>query len=60
MINYFHAIQTALFYKKNAFEMFKPNLNLFIHLQGSCGENNKNRGVQAMAWKTNWVNMRKI
>ena len=29
MINYFQAIQTAVFYKKNAYEIVKPNLNMF-------------------------------
>ena len=32
MNNYFQAIQTALFYKKNTFEMFKSNFNMFLDL----------------------------
>ena len=38
MISYFQAIQTALFYKKNMFKMVKLNLNMFLDLWGSCGQ----------------------
>ena len=38
MINYFQAIHSALFYKKNAFEMFKSNL-VFLDLLGCRGQN---------------------
>ena len=39
MNNYFHTIQTYIFYYKNVFEMFKPNFNTFLDLLGSCGKN---------------------
>ena len=38
-MNYFQAIQTAIFNKKNAFEMCKPNLNMFLDIQGCCDQN---------------------
>ena len=45
MINYFQAIQTALLYKKNIFEMFKSNFNMCLDLSGSCGQN-KNQSLE--------------
>ena len=39
MMNYFQAIQAAFFYKKNMLEMFKSDLNMFLDLQGSFGQN---------------------
>ena len=38
MINYFQTFQTAVFYKKNLYEMFKRNLNMFLDLPGSCDQ----------------------
>ena len=35
-IQYSQAIQTAVFYQTNAYEMFKGNSNMFINLKGSC------------------------
>ena len=32
MINYFQAIQTAILYKKDIFEMFNYNLTIFLDL----------------------------
>ena len=41
MISYFQAIQTAVFYRKKAYEMFIPNLNMFLDHQGSSDQNIK-------------------
>ena len=38
-VYYFQAIQTALLYKKNVFEMFRYNFSMFLDLQGSFGQN---------------------
>ena len=58
MINYFQATQTALFYKKNKFEMFKPYLNIFLDLRGSCGQNkikaNKAKAISTELMELNW------
>ena len=37
--NYFQAIQTAVFYKKNASKMFKRNLFMFLGLPVSYDKN---------------------
>ena len=37
--NYFEAIQAAIFYKKNASEMFKSSLIMFLGLLVSCDQN---------------------
>ena len=37
--NYFQAIQTAVFYKKNASKMFKCKLFMFLDIQGFCDKN---------------------
>ena len=37
--NYREAIQTAVFYKKRIFKMFKCNLFMFLDLQESCDQN---------------------
>ena len=39
MINNFQETQTALFCKKSTFEIFKSNINRFLYLQGSGGQN---------------------
>ena len=39
--NYFEAIQAAVFYKKNAFKMFKSSLFMFLGLPVSCDKNKK-------------------
>ena len=39
LIIQFQAIQTTDFYKKNMYEMFKRNLNMFPDLRGSCNPN---------------------
>ena len=39
--NYFEAIQAAVFYKKNASEMFKSSLFMFLGLLVSCNQNRK-------------------
>ena len=39
--NYFEAIQAAVFYKKNASEMFKSSLFMFLGLLASCDQNKK-------------------
>ena len=36
---YFQAIQTAVFYKKITFKMFKCNFFMFLDVQGSCDQN---------------------
>ena len=38
---YFKAIQAAVFYKKNAFEMFKSSLFMFLGLLVPCDKNKK-------------------
>ena len=38
-VYYFQAIQIALLYKKNVFEMFRYNFSMFLDLQGSFGQN---------------------
>ena len=38
MIHYFPANQTDVFYRKNAYEMFNLNLNIFLDLRGSCNQ----------------------
>ena len=56
MINYFQAIQTARLYKKNMFEMFRPNLNIFLDLQRSCDQD-KNQSKEKLAiemWSQNF------
>ena len=46
MIYNFQAIQTALLYKKNVFEMFKYNLSMFLDLPGSfCQNKNQSLGI---------------
>ena len=47
MINYFQAIQTALFYKKNMFEMFESHFNMFLDLPRSCGQ------IKNQSWEKN-------
>ena len=39
--NYFQAIQTAIFHKKNTSKMFKCNFVMFLDLQGSWDQNKK-------------------
>ena len=39
--NNFQAIQTAMFYKKNASKMLKCNFEMFLDLQRSCDQNKK-------------------
>ena len=41
MINNFQAIQTAVIYKKNTYEMFKHNGNMFLYLKESFDQNIK-------------------
>ena len=36
-MNIIQAIQAALFYKQNAFQLFEPDLNMFLDIQGSFG-----------------------
>ena len=38
---YFQAIQTAVFYKKNVFKMFKSSVFMFLGLPVSCDKNKK-------------------
>ena len=37
--NYFQTIQTAVFFKKNTFKMFKCNLFMFLDLHGKLKQN---------------------
>ena len=39
--NYFNAIQAAIFYTKNAFEMFNPSFFMFWGLMVFCDQNQK-------------------
>ena len=42
--NFFKELQTAHFYQtKIVFEGFKTNSNMFLDLQGSCGQNKNQR-----------------
>ena len=35
IIKFVQTIQAAVFYEKNTYEMFKPNLNMFLDFRGS-------------------------
>ena len=50
MINFFQAIKTAFFYRENAFEMFKRNLNMFLDLQRSGGQNKIKAKKKKLLW----------
>ena len=55
--NYFQAIQTAVFYKKNASKMFKRNLFMFLDLQVSKYQNKNESWGKIYCWKVaseNW------
>ena len=51
MLNIVQAIQTALFYNKNKFYMFKSDLfYMFLDLPGSCGPNKTNAYKKTDYW----------
>ena len=50
MLKYFQAIKTAVYYTKNAYEMFKRDLIMFLDLRGSCDQNKNESQEKIIYW----------
>ena len=49
--NYFQAIKTAVFYKKNTSKMFHCNFLMFLDVQGSCDQYKNESWGKIICWK---------